>query len=40
MNENGIEIRSDKFGHFKGWKPHRLVKDTAEANDRPYKYVK
>ncbi|GAA5947009.1 hypothetical protein JCM3765_002115 [Sporobolomyces pararoseus] len=39
MNEKGIEIRSDKFGHFKGWKPYRLVKDTAEANDRAYKYI-
>ncbi|GAA5922441.1 uncharacterized protein JCM15063_003303 [Sporobolomyces koalae] len=39
MNAKGIEIRSDKFGHFHAWKPYRLVKDTAEANDRAYKYI-
>ena len=37
MNERGIEIRSDKFGHHKAWKPYRLVKNAEEANDRPYK---
>ncbi|GAA5875992.1 hypothetical protein JCM16303_006986 [Sporobolomyces ruberrimus] len=39
MNEKGIEIQSEKFGHFKEWRPYRLVKDAAEANDRPYKYI-
>ncbi|KAI5477060.1 protein of ketopantoate reductase family [Pseudohyphozyma bogoriensis] len=39
MMEHGTTIDSEKFGLIKGWKPYRLVRDSAEANDRPYKYI-
>ncbi|GAA6023728.1 hypothetical protein JCM10207_000237 [Rhodosporidiobolus poonsookiae] len=37
--KNGITLSSEKFGDVEGWKPFRLVKDPAEANDRAYKYI-
>merc|ERR1719487_1544345 len=37
--KDGIDFRSDKFGHVPKWKPHRIVRDAEEANDRPYKYI-
>ncbi|GAA5918314.1 hypothetical protein JCM1841_002167 [Sporobolomyces salmonicolor] len=39
MNQNGIRIESEKFGIIDNWRPYRLVQDTAEANDRAYKYI-
>lgn len=31
--------RSGKFGNHQGWKPYRIVRDTAEANDRRYDFI-
>jgi 2-dehydropantoate 2-reductase len=39
MNANGVHIKSDLHGSFKGWKPHRLFRTIEEALDRSYSYV-
>jgi 2-dehydropantoate 2-reductase len=37
--QGGIRIESDKFGLIPAWKPYRLVRDAAAANDRTYTYI-
>ncbi|BGP44759.1 hypothetical protein JCM10450v2_000573 [Rhodotorula kratochvilovae] len=37
--KDGIRIESEKFGVISDWKPYRLVRDTEEANDRPYRFI-
>lgn len=39
FNEHGVDILSEKHGNVKGWRPYRVLKDAADAADRPYRYV-
>ncbi|KDN33919.1 hypothetical protein RSAG8_12986, partial [Rhizoctonia solani AG-8 WAC10335] len=39
VSTKGIDIKSKKHGDIPGWKPDRVVKNVAQAADRPYRYV-
>ncbi|KAK4706144.1 hypothetical protein P7C70_g45, partial [Phenoliferia sp. Uapishka_3] len=39
FNANGVNIESERHGSIKGWRPYRVVKDAADAADRPYAFI-
>ncbi|KAL8277051.1 hypothetical protein RQP46_010585 [Phenoliferia psychrophenolica] len=39
FNAHGVRIESEKHGVVEGWRPYRVVKEAADAADRPYKFI-
>ncbi|KAI0647854.1 ketopantoate reductase PanE/ApbA C terminal-domain-containing protein [Trametes meyenii] len=39
LQENGLDIDSDRFGMHSRWKPHRVVRTVQDAADRHYSYI-
>ncbi|KZT64128.1 hypothetical protein DAEQUDRAFT_747583 [Daedalea quercina L-15889] len=39
VKDEGLHLRSGKYGEHRGWRPDRLFRSVAEAADRPYAYV-
>ncbi|KAL1761111.1 hypothetical protein FB107DRAFT_286404 [Schizophyllum commune] len=39
IKNEGVHFKSEKFGHIKGWKPHRVVNSVEAAADRAYSHV-
>ncbi|KAL1659519.1 hypothetical protein GGF50DRAFT_130971 [Schizophyllum commune] len=39
IKNEGVHYESEKFGHIKGWKPHRVINSVEAAADRAYSHV-